>query len=73
MLRERLDVTELRQILAFDGGGIRGALAIGYLERIEAVLRDRHDRSNVVLRTCFDLIGGSSSGSIIVAGPGLPT
>jgi hypothetical protein len=68
VLRERLNSPGPKRILSLDGGGIRGALAIGYLQRIEAVLRERHDRPDLVLRDYYDLIGGSSTGSIIAAG-----
>ena len=30
-----------KRILALDGGGIRGALTLGYLAEIETILRDR--------------------------------
>jgi hypothetical protein len=68
VLRERLTGTGPKRILSLDGGGIRGALAIGYLQRVEAILRERHDRPDLVLRDYYDLIGGSSTGSIIAAG-----
>jgi hypothetical protein len=55
-----------KRILALDGGGIRGVLTLQYLARIEALLRARHGED---LRMCdyFDLIGGTSTGSIIAA------
>ena len=31
-----------KRILALDGGGIRGALTLGYLEKIEEILAERH-------------------------------
>jgi len=57
-----------KRILALDGGGIRGAMAIGYLEHIERVLRHRSGDPQLRLRDYYDLIGGSSTGSIIAAG-----
>lgn len=55
-----------KRLLALDGGGIRGALTLGYLGRIETILRDRAG-GNPDFRLCdyFDLIGGTSTGSII--------
>ena len=64
----RLDSDGPKRILALDGGGIRGAMAIGYLERIERVLRHRSGDPELRLRDYYDLIGGSSTGSIIAAG-----
>ncbi len=57
-----------KRILALDGGGVRGILTIGYLERIEDLLRARHDESED-FRLChyFDLIAGTSTGAIIAA------
>ncbi|ADU00246.1 MULTISPECIES: patatin-like phospholipase family protein [Mycolicibacterium] len=58
-----------KRILALDGGGIRGALTLGYLGRMEDILRDRHG-GDPEFRLCdyFDLIGGTSTGSIIATG-----
>lgn len=57
-----------KRILALDGGGIRGALTLGYLKRIEDLLRKQHG-NNPGFRLCdyFDLIGGTSTGSIIAS------
>jgi uncharacterized protein len=58
-----------KRILALDGGGIRGALTLGYLKRLEDILRQRTGGSPD-FRLCdyFDLIGGTSTGSIIATG-----
>ncbi|MBK8846218.1 MAG: patatin-like phospholipase family protein [Bacteroidetes bacterium] len=57
-----------KRILALDGGGIRGALSLGYLEKLEQVLKARHPHiENFRLHHYFDLIGGTSTGSIIAA------
>lgn len=55
-----------KRILSLDGGGIRGALTLGYLSRIEAILQSKYGPD---YRLCdhFDLIGGTSTGSIIAA------
>lgn len=67
-LSERLKSKGAKRILALDGGGIRGALTLGYLEKIEQILRDKHNNQNLKLWEYFDLIGGTSTGSIIAAG-----
>ncbi|HTN05529.1 patatin-like phospholipase family protein [Agriterribacter sp.] len=57
-----------KRILALDGGGIRGALSLGYLQRIEDILK-KQNGNNTDFRLCnyFDLIGGTSTGSIIAS------
>src|ERR1700704_4146175 len=57
-----------RRILSIDGGGIRGALAVGLIERIEATLREKLGKPDLVLSDYFDLIGGTSTGAIIATG-----
>jgi uncharacterized protein len=57
-----------RRILAVDGGGVRGALAVGLITKLEATLREKLGRPNLVLSDYFDLIGGTSTGAIIAAG-----
>lgn len=67
-LSERLTAPGPKRILALDGGGIRGALSLGFLERIERLLRERYANPDLRLRDYFDLIGGTSTGSIIAVG-----
>jgi len=67
-LIDRLTGPGPKRILAIDGGGIRGAVAAGYLTRIEAILRQRHNKPELRLADYFDLIGGTSTGAIIAAG-----
>jgi patatin-like phospholipase len=67
-LLQRLRAPGPKRILALDGGGIRGVLTLGYLKRIEAILRTRHDRPDLRLCDYFDLIGGTSTGAILAAG-----
>jgi len=57
-----------KRILALDGGGLRGILTVGALQKIEDVLRERHGGSEE-FRLChyFDLIAGTSTGAIIAA------
>jgi hypothetical protein len=58
-----------KRILALDGGGIRGALTLGILKRIETILRERAGGDpDFRLADYFDLIAGTSTGSIIATG-----
>ena len=66
-LVDRLSSSGPKRILALDGGGIRGALTVGFLARIEQILRERHGRPDLLLCDYFDLIGGTSTGAIIAA------
>lgn len=68
-LEQKLDPkTGPKRILSCDGGGIRGALSLGYLQKMEDILRARHPHiPNFVLADYFDLIGGTSTGSIIAS------
>lgn len=57
-----------KRILSLDGGGIRGIVTVGMLERIEAILREAapgDQRASFRLSDYFDLIVGTSTGSII--------
>jgi len=68
--KEHLDPSHKpKRILALDGGGIRGLLTAGLLQRIEDLLRARAGGNpDFRLSDYFDLIGGTSTGSIIAAG-----
>lgn len=67
-LQRHLSPEGPKRILALDGGGIRGALTLGYLQKIEDTLRKQHgDKPDFRLCDYFDLIGGTSTGSIIAA------
>ena len=56
-----------KRILSIDGGGIRGCLTLGYLRKIEDIVRARLDNPDAVLSDYFDLIGGTSTGGLIAA------
>lgn len=57
-----------KRILALDGGGLRGILSVGILQRLEDILRERHGAgSGFRLAHYFDLIAGTSTGAIIAA------
>jgi patatin-like phospholipase/acyl hydrolase len=64
-LSQKLAPAGQKRILALDGGGIRGALSLGYLKHIENHLRRQHNNPNLLLSDYFDMIGGTSTGSII--------
>ena len=64
-LLERLTSDGPKRILALDGGGLRGCITVGFLEHLETMLRERYDKPDLVLRDYFDLIGGTSTGSLI--------
>ncbi|MEQ8405950.1 MAG: patatin-like phospholipase family protein [Oceanicaulis sp.] len=68
-LEAHLEPDGRKRILSLDGGGVRGAMSIAVLERIEDILRARHG-GHPDFRLCdyFDLMGGTSTGSIIAAG-----
>jgi len=59
-LRSRYETTQPRKMLALDGGGIRGALTLGVLKKIEDLVGPLH--------AFFDYIAGTSTGAIIAAG-----
>lgn len=68
-LKQHLDPTVgPKRILALDGGGLRGILTLGALSRLEALLKARHG-NDPKFRLChyFDLMAGTSTGSIIAA------
>lgn len=64
-LSTRLREPGPKRLLALDGGGLRGLVTLGFLERIEKILRERTGKPNLVLADYFDLIGGTSTGAII--------
>lgn len=65
--REKLTSgADKRKLLAIDGGGIRGMLAIEMLARIEALLQEKSGRGEkFVLSDYFDYVAGTSTGAII--------
>ncbi|TDQ18937.1 patatin-like phospholipase/acyl hydrolase [Algoriphagus boseongensis] len=64
-LSQKLAPNGPKKILALDGGGIRGALSLGYLKHVEDILRKQHNNPKLLLSDYFDMIGGTSTGSII--------
>jgi|SRR5262245_11873477 len=61
----KLDRKGPKRLLALDGGGIRGAMTLEILLRIESILRTQSANSNLVLADHFDYIAGTSTGAII--------
>ena len=55
-----------KRILSLDGGGVRGAATIAFLEKLEAEISEIEGRPTR-LAEWFDLIGGTSTGAIIAA------
>jgi patatin-like phospholipase/acyl hydrolase len=53
-----------KRILSLDGGGVRGAVTIAFLERLETVI-DEIEGKPTLLCDWFDIIGGTSTGAII--------
>ena len=58
-------MTDKYKILCLDGGGIRGVLSAGILKQIETTLKEKR---GLELHQYFDLISGTSTGSILAAG-----
>jgi uncharacterized protein len=56
-----------KRILTLDGGGVRGALTIAFLEKLEAEIGAIEGRPTR-LGEWFDLIGGTSTGAILATG-----
>ena len=54
-----------KRILSLDGGGVKGMLTLGFLSRLEEVLKEQHGDPGLVLADYFDMIGGTSVGAIL--------
>jgi hypothetical protein len=68
-LKERYQTPRPRKLLALDGGGIRGIITLGMLEKIENDLRTKLGKGDdFVLGDYFDYVAGTSTGAIIAAG-----
>lgn len=66
-LLERLNTPGPKRLLALDGGGVRGAITLGYLKRLENLLAKQSGKPDFVLSDYFDLVGGTSTGSILAS------
>lgn len=56
-----------KKILACDGGGILGLMSVEILAKLEADLRTRFDKPDLVLADYFDFVCGTSTGAIIAS------
>jgi hypothetical protein len=64
--RNKLSADGPKKLLALDGGGIRGLIAIEVLAKIERQLREKLGRGDdFVLADYFDYVAGTSTGAII--------
>ena len=68
MIEDRVDVKGPKRLLAIDGGGIRGLIALEILAKLEADLRVANGRPGLVLADVFDYVGGTSTGALIATG-----
>ena len=68
MLTKRIEHQGRKKLLAIDGGGIRGVLALEVLQGIEDLLKAKSGRADFRLADYFDYIAGTSTGGIIAAG-----
>lgn len=65
-IARRLTALGPKRILAIDGGGTRGIVAIRFLAEIERTLQKKLGRGDdFVLADYFDLVGGTSVGALI--------
>ncbi|MEM9881456.1 MAG: patatin-like phospholipase family protein [Planctomycetota bacterium] len=55
----------MKRIISIDGGGIRGIFALQILGRIEALMRQRRGRRDLVLADEVDFFAGTSTGAVI--------
>jgi uncharacterized protein len=64
----RIEQEGPKKLLAIDGGGIRGVLALEVLQKIEDLLKAKSGKADFRLADYFDYIAGTSTGGIIAAG-----
>ena len=64
-VQARLEAPGPKRMLALDGGGVRGIITLAFLEHVEQLLAKRSKNPEAFrLSDYFDLIGGTSVGSI---------
>ena len=64
-LHKHLTSERPKRMLALDGRGVLGVMEIAFIERIEALLREKYNDPQLSLADHFDIIGGTSTGAII--------
>jgi len=64
-LEEHLFAPGPKRVLSLDGGGVRGIISIAFLKEIEKVLKERSGCADYRLCDYFDLVGGTSVGSLL--------
>jgi len=64
---KRIQSAGPKKILACDGGGILGLMSVEILARLEADLRVRLGKPDLVLADYFDFVCGTSTGAIIAS------
>ena len=66
-VKDRIQSSGPKKILACDGGGILGLMSVEILAKIEADLRKALEKPQMVLADYFDFVCGTSTGAIIAA------
>jgi hypothetical protein len=66
-LEERLVASLPKRVLSLGSGGIRTGTTLGYLSKLEQLLRIRYGEENFRLCDYFDLIGASGMAAIVAA------
>jgi len=62
---KRLFAPGKKRILTIDGGGVRGIVSLAFLREMEDQLRKATRRNTLVLADVFDLVAGTSVGSML--------
>ena len=66
-LADRIRAPGPKKILSCDGGGILGLISVEILSKLEADLRARTGKPDLLLGQWFDFVCGTSTGAIIAA------
>ena len=66
-LLQRMESPGPKKILACDGGGILGLISVEILAKLEADLRAKLGKPDLVLADWFDFVCGTSTGAMIAA------
>ena len=65
LVSQRMSAAGPKKILACDGGGILGLMSVEILAKLEAELRVKTGKPDLVLADWFDFVCGTSTGAII--------